>query len=42
MKVLIGDLLDCDALARANPAGAGTDPDVHLLEALLHGLRTRL
>ncbi|MET9111632.1 DUF742 domain-containing protein [Streptomyces zhihengii] len=42
VKVLIGDLLDCDALARANPAGAGTDPDVHLLEALLHGLRTRL
>ncbi|MFD6464854.1 DUF742 domain-containing protein [Streptomyces goshikiensis] len=42
VKVLIGDLLDCDALARANPDGAGADPDVHLLEALLHGLRTRL
>ncbi|MFE9121394.1 DUF742 domain-containing protein [Streptomyces sp. NPDC007172] len=42
VKVLIGDLLDCDALARANPQGAGADPDVHVLEALLHGLRTRL
>ncbi|MFD6967877.1 DUF742 domain-containing protein [Streptomyces sp. NPDC059949] len=42
VKVLIGDLLDCDALAWANPDGTGAEPDVHLLEALLHGLRTRL
>ncbi|GAA1213811.1 DUF742 domain-containing protein [Streptomyces rhizosphaericus] len=42
VKVLIGDLLDCDALARANPDGTGADPDVSLLEALLHGLHTRL
>ncbi|MBM9624640.1 DUF742 domain-containing protein [Streptomyces zhihengii] len=42
VKVLIGDLLDCDALARANPASTEADPDVYLLEALLHGLRTRL
>ncbi|MFD4763238.1 DUF742 domain-containing protein [Streptomyces sp. NPDC058439] len=42
VKVLIGDLLDCDALARANPDAAEADPDVHLLEALLHGLHTRL
>ncbi|MFF4755281.1 DUF742 domain-containing protein [Streptomyces sp. NPDC002514] len=45
VKVLIGDLLDCDALTRANPAnpdGTTADPDGQLLEALLHGLRTRL
>ncbi|MFF7705436.1 DUF742 domain-containing protein [Streptomyces lydicus] len=42
VKVLIGDLLDCDALARANPYGAAADPDVHLLEAVIHGLRARL
>ncbi|MEV4333607.1 DUF742 domain-containing protein [Streptomyces sp. NPDC049597] len=43
VKVLIGDLLDCDALALANPEGAtaGHD-DIQLLEALLHGLHTRL
>ncbi|MFD7537531.1 DUF742 domain-containing protein [Streptomyces sp. NPDC059819] len=42
VKILIGDLLDVDALARANPDSAGAGPDVHVLEALLHGLRTRL
>ncbi|WP_405893454.1 DUF742 domain-containing protein [Streptomyces sp. NBC_01527] len=41
VKVLVGDLLDCDALALANPSGSAAD-DVHLLEALLHGLRTRV
>lgn len=38
VKVLIGDLLDCDALARANPEGAAGHDDTQLLEALLHGL----
>ncbi|WP_434598500.1 DUF742 domain-containing protein [Streptomyces sp. A5-4] len=42
VKVLIGDLLDCDALALANPYGATPDDDVQLLEALIHGLRSRL
>ncbi|MEU9744747.1 DUF742 domain-containing protein [Streptomyces niveus] len=42
VKILIGDLLDCDALARANPLGADAHSDVQLLEACLHGLRTRL
>ncbi|MEV8033605.1 DUF742 domain-containing protein [Streptomyces sp. NPDC086182] len=43
VKVLIGDLLDCDALVRANPAGTtARHDDLNLLEALLHGLRTRL
>ncbi|MFJ1551644.1 DUF742 domain-containing protein [Streptomyces sp. NPDC088246] len=41
IKVLIGDLIDADALALANPSGP-TAPDAHLLEALLHGLRNRL
>ncbi|MFD8609638.1 DUF742 domain-containing protein [Streptomyces sp. NPDC059631] len=43
VKVLIGDLLDCDALARANP-GARTSPhsDVHLLEAILDRLHNLL
>jgi hypothetical protein len=41
VKVLIGDLIDADALVLANPAGPA-DPDKHLLEALLNGLRTRL
>lgn len=42
VKVLIGDLLDCDALALANPDGFTAAADVELLEALLHGLRTQL
>ncbi|WP_423247756.1 DUF742 domain-containing protein [Streptomyces achmelvichensis] len=43
VKVLVGDLLDCGALALANPyTSAGDDGDVALLEALLHGLHTRL
>ncbi|UYQ60044.1 DUF742 domain-containing protein [Streptomyces peucetius] len=42
VKVLIGDLLDCDALALANPEGAAGHDDIQLLEALLHGLHTRL
>ncbi|WP_093802105.1 DUF742 domain-containing protein [Streptomyces sp. Wb2n-11] len=41
-KVLIGDLLDCDALALAPAYRATPDDDVELLEALIHGLRTRL
>ncbi|WP_405749359.1 DUF742 domain-containing protein [Streptomyces sp. NBC_01411] len=41
VKVLISDLLDAGALVLANPAGPA-DPDTHLLEALLHGLRTKL
>lgn len=43
VKVLVGDLLDCDALALANPYSAARDDvDVALLEALIHGLHTRL
>ncbi|MFI0219098.1 DUF742 domain-containing protein [Streptomyces lydicus] len=43
VKVLIGDLIDCAALARANPEGAAAGhDDIELLEALLHGLHTRL
>jgi hypothetical protein len=43
VKVLVGDLLDCDALELANPSGsAGDTVETALLEALLHGLRTRL
>ncbi|MEU5239775.1 DUF742 domain-containing protein [Streptomyces lydicus] len=42
VKVLIGDLLDCDALARVNPYSTAAEPEVHLLEAVIHGLRARL
>jgi hypothetical protein len=41
VKVLVSDLLEAEALALANPSSPA-DPDAHLLEALLHGLRTRL
>ncbi|MFI5752327.1 DUF742 domain-containing protein [Streptomyces sp. NPDC051644] len=44
VKVLIGDLMDAEALTLANPARPAdpNGPDTDLLEALLHGLRTRL
>ncbi|GGS93428.1 DUF742 domain-containing protein [Streptomyces chromofuscus] len=41
IKVLIGDLLDAEALTPANPDGPA-DPDAHLLEVLLDALRTKL
>lgn len=41
VKVLIGDLLDAEALAFANPAGTSL-PDVHLLERVLDALQTSL
>ncbi|WP_246095972.1 DUF742 domain-containing protein [Streptomyces botrytidirepellens] len=39
MKVLIGDLLDCEALELTNPDGPAADGNVPILEALLDGLR---
>ncbi|MGW1838300.1 DUF742 domain-containing protein [Streptomyces sp. BBFR2] len=43
-KVLLADLVDCGALTAHAPAPAGGAPrtDRALLEAVLHGLRTRL
>ncbi|MFD4634832.1 DUF742 domain-containing protein [Streptomyces sp. NPDC058284] len=40
-KVLLGDLIDSGALRLLNPAGP-TDPEAHLMEKLLDGLRYRL
>lgn len=41
VKVLVGDLLDAEALALANPAGpcGPAGPDTYVLEALLDALR---
>lgn len=42
-KVLLSDLLDCGAVTTREPRLLGTNPsDRDLLEAVLHGLRTRL
>lgn len=39
VKVLVGDLLDCEALVRVNALDVAPDDHGHLLEAVLHGLR---
>ncbi|MCL3998864.1 DUF742 domain-containing protein [Streptomyces lavenduligriseus] len=40
VKVLVGDLLDCDALELATPVGFDREPvETALLEALLEGLQ---
>jgi hypothetical protein len=38
VKILVGDLLDAEALTLANHAGPA-DPETHVLEALLDALR---
>ncbi|MCE7083053.1 DUF742 domain-containing protein [Streptomyces sp. ST2-7A] len=43
VKVLLSDLVDIDAVTTRDPAPGAPDPtDPDLLEAVLHGLRTRL
>lgn len=39
VKVLVGDLLDCEALVRVNALDVTPDDQGSLLEAVLHGLR---
>ncbi|NJP64761.1 DUF742 domain-containing protein [Streptomyces spiramenti] len=41
-KVLLSDLVECGAVTVSAPPDPDVDPDRHLLEAVLHGLRTRL
>ncbi|GAA1933358.1 DUF742 domain-containing protein [Streptomyces sodiiphilus] len=41
-KVLLSDLLECGAVAAGPSPAAGDPTDRELLEAVLHGLRTRL
>jgi hypothetical protein len=40
VRVLLGDLVQLDAIAIHEPDVVGTQPDDHVLEAVIHALRT--